>query len=109
MYICNNRMYPKRLKIKPKQCMKCWKWGHFTTECNTNTDTCRTCRGEHYTKDCTEEGKCHVRPCDLCDQRTCAVTLSGNSRRTSGSYRYVREVTHSPGQSRAEEGQLGLP
>src|SRR5258708_3159002 len=52
---------------------------------------------------------CHVRPCDLSDQRTCAVTSSGNSRRTSRSYHYVREVTHLPGQFRAEEGQLGIP
>ena len=52
---------------------------------------------------------CHVRPCDLRDQRTCAVTSSGNSRRTSGSYRYVQKVTHSPSQSRAEEGQLSIP
>src|SRR5258708_3030106 len=32
---------------------------------------------------------CHVRPCDLRDQRTCAVTSSSNSQRTSRSYRYV--------------------
>jgi hypothetical protein len=33
MYICSMRTFPKRLKYKPRQCMKCWKWGHYASKC----------------------------------------------------------------------------
>ena len=55
MYICSSRTYPKRLKYEPKQFMKCRKWGHFASECQATTDTCRTCGGNHTTRDCTEQ------------------------------------------------------
>ena len=55
MYICSNRMYLKRLKYEPKQCMKCRKWGHFASECQAKLDICGTCSENHFTKDCVNK------------------------------------------------------
>ena len=57
MNICSSRTYPTRLKYKPKQCMKCCKWGHFAAECHAKDDTCGTCGENHVTKECTDNGK----------------------------------------------------
>ena len=57
MNICSNRMYPKRLKYKHKQCMKCRKWGHFVAECHAEADTCGTCSENDFTKDHTDSEK----------------------------------------------------
>ncbi|KAF8262949.1 hypothetical protein EI94DRAFT_1599952 [Lactarius quietus] len=57
MYICSSRTLPKRLKYKPKQCMKCRKWGHYASDCQATVNTCSTCGGDHMTKDCTEPNK----------------------------------------------------
>jgi hypothetical protein len=52
MSICSMRTFPKRLKYKPRQCMKCWKWGHYASECWAKNDIFRTCGGNHTTRDC---------------------------------------------------------
>ena len=75
MFICSTRTYPTRLKYEPKQCMKCHKWGHFASECHTNTDTCGTCRDKHATRDCKDSGKQFCMACKATDHaswdRTC--------------------------------------
>lgn len=67
LYICSTNTYPKRLKYKPKQCMKCWKWGHFAADCQANSDTCSTCRGEHMTRECNEGEKRYCISCRMDD------------------------------------------
>ncbi|KAF8259342.1 hypothetical protein EI94DRAFT_1546601, partial [Lactarius quietus] len=57
IYVCNVRTFPSKFKHEPKQCMKCCKWGHFTTDCKAQSDTCRTCGGQHRTRNCKIEGK----------------------------------------------------
>ena len=52
IYICGVKVYPSRLKQKPSQCMKCRGWGHFTTDCTAQKDTCSTCGGEHCSTEC---------------------------------------------------------
>ena len=47
MNICNARVRPKKQKAEPVQCMKCRKWGHFTSNCQVDKDTCGTCRDSH--------------------------------------------------------------
>jgi hypothetical protein len=63
MYVCSTRTFPKRLKYKPRQCMKCRKWGHYASECRASINTCGTCRGDHTTRDCDEPGKRHCVAC----------------------------------------------
>jgi hypothetical protein len=63
IYVCNARIFPKKLKYKPKQCMKCRKWGHYAADCQAPTDTCRTCGGQHKTKDCTVANRRHCVSC----------------------------------------------
>ncbi len=63
MYICSTRVFPKRLKYEPKQCMKCRRWGHFASECRATTNTCGTCGGEHATRDCEDPNKRHCVAC----------------------------------------------
>ena len=67
MYICSARTYPVRLKYEPKQCMKCCKWGHFTSECHANLDTCGTCRENHTTRECKDSGKRFCVACKATD------------------------------------------
>ena len=67
MYICSNRTYLKRQKYKPKQCMKCCKWGHFASECLAKMDMCGTCGENHITKDCEDKGKRFCIACKAMD------------------------------------------
>ena len=63
MYICSTRMFPKRLKYEPRQCVKCRKWGHYAAECQANNNTCGTCGGEHMNRDCDEPEKRYCVSC----------------------------------------------
>lgn len=67
MYICSTRTYPKRLKYKPKQCMKCRRWGHFASERHAKADTCGTCGKNHATKDCVNNGNRYCMACKATD------------------------------------------
>lgn len=57
MYINSVRTYHKRLKYEPKQCMKCRKWGHYTSKCLATLNVCSTCGEDHMTQDCGETKK----------------------------------------------------
>ena len=57
IYICGAKMYPRKLKMEPKQCMKCRKWGHFTAECLEEKDACGNCGEDHHTKDCPDKDR----------------------------------------------------
>lgn len=63
IYICNARLFPKKLKFEPKQCMKCRKWGHFAAECRSQNDVCGTCGGQHKTNACNAEGRRYCVSC----------------------------------------------
>lgn len=63
IYICGVRSYPKKLKIKPKQCMRCRKWGHFTTEWLAEKEACENCANEHRMKDCPSKIKQYCVSC----------------------------------------------
>jgi hypothetical protein len=53
IYVCNNRLFPKKLKYS----MKCRKWGHFAADCRAQVDTCGTCGVQHKTSKCKVENK----------------------------------------------------
>ena len=63
IYIFSVRSFPRKLKYKPKQCMKCCKWGHFAAGCRAQVDTCGTCGGQHKTNDCKAD---NVKYCISC-------------------------------------------
>ena len=63
MYICSARMFPKRLKYKPRQGMKCRKWGHYVAKCQASINTCGTCGGEHTNRECNEQDKRYCVSC----------------------------------------------
>ncbi|KAF8258713.1 hypothetical protein EI94DRAFT_1503954, partial [Lactarius quietus] len=63
LYVCNVRTFPSKLKHKPKQCMKCHKWGHFIAECKAQADTCGTCTSQHRMNECNIEGKMYCISC----------------------------------------------
>ena len=67
MNICNARVRPKKQKAEPVQCIKCRRWGHFTSDCQADKDTCGTCGGSHRTNACTNKG--HVY-CVSCGDKT---------------------------------------
>jgi len=53
LYIRGTKTYPRKMKVEPRQCMKCRKWGHYAAECMEKQDTCGNCGGEHRTRECT--------------------------------------------------------
>ena len=63
LYICGMKMYPKKLKVEPKQCMKCRKWGYFTNECLAEKDSCGNCGEYHMTKDCPDKERRYCVSC----------------------------------------------
>ena len=63
LYICGTKMYPKKLKVEPKQCMKCRKWGHFANECLAEKDSCGNCGEDHMTKDCPDKERRYCVSC----------------------------------------------
>ena len=67
MYICSARTYPTRLKYEPKQCMKCCKWGHFSSDCHATVDTCGTCGENHVTRECKDSSKRFCVACKATD------------------------------------------
>ena len=67
IYICSNKIYPRKMKQEPKQCMKCRKWGHFAADCLAEKDVCGNCGEDHRTKDCPTKDK---RYCASCKNET---------------------------------------
>ena len=63
IYICGTKVYPRKLKIEPKQCMKCRKWGHFAAECLEEKDVCGNCGEDHQTKDCLDKNRRYCVSC----------------------------------------------
>lgn len=63
IYICRAKVYPRKLKTEPKQCMKCRKWGHFAAECLEEKDTCGNCGEDHHTKDCLDMNRRYCVSC----------------------------------------------
>ena len=63
LYICGTKAYPRKLKIEPKQCMKCRKWGHFAAECLEDKDVCGNCGEDHQTKDCLDKDRRYCVSC----------------------------------------------
>ena len=79
MFICSRRAFSQRLKYEPRQCMKCHKWGHYANDCQATINTCRTCGGDHMTRDCKTIGKRYCISCHTEDHaswdRTCPEFL----------------------------------
>jgi hypothetical protein len=67
MYICGAVTHPRKLKMEPKQCMKCRKWGHFAAKCLEEKDACSNCTKDHHTKDCLDKNR---RYCVSCQDNT---------------------------------------
>ena len=65
IYICSNKLYPRKMKQEPKQCMKCRKWGHFAADCLAEKDVCGNCGEDHRTKDCTDKDKRYCASCKV--------------------------------------------
>ena len=63
IYVCNNKLYPKKMKQEPKQCMKCRKWGHFAADCLADKDICGNCGEDHRTKDCPDKDRRYCASC----------------------------------------------
>ena len=63
LYICGMKTYPKKLKVEPKQCMKCRKWGHFANKCLAEKDSCGNCGEDHMTKDCPDKERQYCVSC----------------------------------------------
>ena len=64
MNIFGEKVRPKRQKNELVQCMKCRRWGHFATECQTKGEKCGTCGGAHHTNTCSVKGKLYCISCD---------------------------------------------
>jgi hypothetical protein len=45
--ICGTKVRPKKQTKEPVQCMKCRRWGHFVSDCQSAVDTCRACGEAH--------------------------------------------------------------
>ena len=63
IYICSAKVYPRKLKTEPKQCMKQRKWGHFVAECLEQKDACGNCGEDHHTKDCPDKDRRYCVSC----------------------------------------------
>jgi hypothetical protein len=47
MEVCGSVVRPCKQKQEPMQCMKCRHWGHFTSACTSDLDTCGRCGFQH--------------------------------------------------------------
>ena len=63
IYICSNKIYPRKMNQEPKQCMKCRKWGHYVADCLAEKDICRNCGEDHRTRDCMEKDRKYCASC----------------------------------------------
>jgi hypothetical protein len=63
LYICGTKVRPIKQKIEPIQCMKCRRWGHFASECSSESDVCGSCGENHRTSLCQNKGKTHCVSC----------------------------------------------
>ena len=66
LLICGTKVWPKKQKIEPIQCMKCRNWGHFASACPSQTNVCSTCSESHRTTTCHNRGKLRCVSCN-CD------------------------------------------
>ena len=53
LFICQKKVYMKKCKKEPLQCLKCHLWGHVAADCLAVHDTCGTCAHHHCTANCT--------------------------------------------------------
>ena len=64
LLICGTKVWPKKQKTEPIQCMKCRNWGHFASACPSQTDVCGTCGEAHHTTACHNRGKLRCVSCN---------------------------------------------
>ena len=62
--ICGTKVRPKKQTKEPVQCMKCRRWGHFVSDCQSATDACGACGEVHHTDKCSNKGKMHCMSCN---------------------------------------------
>jgi len=63
LFICGTKVRPKKQKQEPIQCMKCRCWGHFASECPSESEVCGNCRDTHRTNQCLNKSKTHCVAC----------------------------------------------
>ena len=64
LLICGTKVWPKKQKSEPIQCMKCRNWGHFASECPSKVDVCGTCGDAHRTTSCQSRNKLRCTSCN---------------------------------------------
>ena len=64
LLICGTKVWPKKQKTEPIQCMKCRNWGHFALACISQTNVCSTCSESHHTTAYHNSGKLHCISCN---------------------------------------------
>jgi hypothetical protein len=61
--ISGTKVWPKKQKQEPIQCLKCRRWGHFVAECKSEKEVCGNCGKGHRTSACSNKGKVYCAVC----------------------------------------------
>ena len=77
--ICNKKIRTEKVKKEPTRCLKCQGWNHFAYECDSLSDKCSNCAGNHRTSQCPDPCRQRCVSCSTDDHaswsRICPVYL----------------------------------
>lgn len=54
LYICKEKLHPRKEKKDPLRCVRCQGWGHLARDCKAIHDTCAQCGHAHRTDACND-------------------------------------------------------
>ncbi|KIK75162.1 hypothetical protein PAXRUDRAFT_122363, partial [Paxillus rubicundulus Ve08.2h10] len=64
VYVCKEKLHPRKEKREPICCVCCQGWGHIARECLASHDACVKCGLEHRTADCVSVDTLHCVSCN---------------------------------------------
>ena len=57
VYICKEKLHPRKDKKDPLHCVRCQGWGHLARDCKAAHDTCAQCAHSHRTDECSPSNR----------------------------------------------------
>ena len=52
IYLDQAKYHPRKDRKEPVRCLKCQRWGHYSSSCTQTRDTCGVCAHEHRDRNC---------------------------------------------------------
>ena len=64
LYLDQTKYHPRKDRKEPLRCLKCQRWGHYSSSCTQDRDTCGVCARDHRDRNCSSFETYHCVNCE---------------------------------------------